>query len=199
MSNETEHSPHSCDALLRFLKQAGIEGLINPASARSRRNAVEQLAVELTEDERNDVRKINVDELALRFHKLEGSSIRPEALKLYADRFRMGLTDFLAYTDQPQSFRSIGVEKTRAFRRRHDGKSSLSAEQQAAEQIRLEALENPSRIVPVPLREREVVYVANLPLDLTPEEAEKIARVVRAFAAERNADASGTDANGESS
>ncbi|MEM7053627.1 MAG: hypothetical protein AAF446_03665 [Pseudomonadota bacterium] len=199
MSNDTEHSPHSCDALLRFLKQAGIEGQINPASARSRRNAVEQLSVELTEAERNDVRTINVDELALRFHKLEGSSIRPEALKLYAERFRMGLSDYLAYTDQPHSFKSIGVEKARAFKRRHDGKSTLSAEQQAAEQIRLEALENPSQIVPVPLREREVVYVANLPLDLTPEEADKIARVVRAFAAERNADASCTGANGESS
>ena len=198
MSDETNHSPHSCDALLRFLKQAGIEGLINPASARSRRNAVEQLSVELTEEERDDVRRINVDELALRFHKLEGSSIRTEALKLYADRFRMGLTDFLAYSDQPQSFQSIGVEKARAFKRRHDGKSSLSTEQQAAEQIRLEALENPSQIVPVPLREREVVYVANLPLDLTLAEADKIARVVRAFAEERS-NVKADDSTGESS
>ncbi|MEM1081293.1 MAG: hypothetical protein AAGH65_06905 [Pseudomonadota bacterium] len=176
---------YSCDALLSFLKQAGIEGLINPASARSRRNAVEQLSIELTDDERTDVRNINVDELALRFHKLEGSSIRPEALKLYADRFGMGLADFLAHAEQPQSFRSIGVEKARAFRRRGDGKSALNADEQAAEHIRLEALDNPSQIVPVPLRDREVVYVANLPLDLTPAEADKIARVVRAFANER--------------
>ncbi len=176
----------SCDALLAFLKQAGIEGLINPASARSRRNAVEQLSVELSDEERADVREISVDELALRFHKLEGSSIRPEALELYANRFRMGLTDFLRYAEGPQNFESVGVEKTRTFKRRKDGKSPLNREQRAAERIRLEALENPSQIVPVPLRERETAYVANLPLDLTMEEAEKIARVVRAYAAERN-------------
>ena len=55
--------------LLKFLKQAGMEGLINPAAARSRRNAVEQLHAEMTEDERLDVRKLDVDELASRFHK----------------------------------------------------------------------------------------------------------------------------------
>jgi hypothetical protein len=36
--------------------------------------------------------------------------------------------------------------------------------------------------VPVPVRGDHVVYIDNLPLDLTPAEAERIARVVRAFA-----------------
>ena len=34
------------------------------------------------------------DELASRFHKLEGSSIRVEALALYVERFKMALIDF---------------------------------------------------------------------------------------------------------
>ncbi|WP_376696105.1 hypothetical protein [Wenzhouxiangella sp. EGI_FJ10305] len=168
---------YSVDRLLEFLKHAGMEGLINPAVARARRKAVEQLAAELTEEERADLRKLDVDELASRFHKLEGSSIRSEALSLYAERVRMAQADFLAWNENPAGFQSVGGERRRAIPR-----GSLSPEREMAERITLESTENPSNIVPIALREDETVYVANLPLDLTAQEAERIARVVRAFA-----------------
>lgn len=176
------------ERLLEFLKYAGMEGLINPAAARARRNAVEQLSGELSEEERGDVGRIDVDQLASRFHKLEGSSIRTEALSLYADRFRMALSDFLAWCDDPVAFRSVGSEPRRARPR-----GSLAPEQEMAERITLESTENPSNIVPIPLREGETVYVANLPLDLTGAEADRIARVIRAFARDNGSD--GTDEN----
>lgn len=179
----------SVEKLLEFLKYAGMEGLINPAAARARRNAVEQLAAELSEEERGDVTRIDVDELASRFHKLEGSSIRMEALSLYAERFRMALTDFLAWCEDPVGFQSIGGEPRRAQPR-----GSLDPQQEVAERITLESTENPSNIVPIPLREEETVYVANLPLDLTTEEAERIARVVRAFARDNGPDGTEDDA-----
>lgn len=172
---------YSVESLLKFLKQAGMEGLINPAVARSRRNAVEQLRSELTEAEQGDVRTVDVDDLASRFHKLEGSSIRIEALTLYAERFRMGLTDFLAWMEDPAGFRSVGGERARATQR-----GSITGEQQVAERIALEATENSSEIVPIPLRESRTVYVANLPLDLSKEEAERIGRIVQAFAHDRS-------------
>lgn len=168
---------YSVESLLKFLKQAGMEGLINPAVARSRRNAVEQLRSELTDAEQEDVRTVDVDDLASRFHKLEGSSIRIEALTLYAERFRMGLTDFLAWMEDPAGFQSVGGERARAIPR-----GSISREQQVAERIALEATENSSEIVPIPLRESRTVYVANLPLDLSKEEAKRIGRIVQAFA-----------------
>lgn len=173
----------SVDTLLKFLKYAGMEGWINPAVARARRNAVDQLSAELTEEERADVARIDVDELASRFHKLEGSSIRTEALSLYAERVRMAVTDFLAWNEDPAGFRSVGGERRRAIER-----GSLTSEQEMAERITLEATENPTNIVPVPLREDVTVYVANLPLDLSVEESERVARVVRAFAQRWNSD-----------
>ena len=174
----------SIESLLTFLKQAGMEGLINPAVARARRNAVNQLAVELTESERDDVRRIDVDDLASRFHKLEGSSIRMEALDLYAERFRMALTDYLSWVDDPAGFVSAGGEKKRAVTR-----GSLTREQEVAERITLEATDNPANIIPIQLRPDETVYVANLPLDLSMEEADKIGRVVRAFVSGNGGDA----------
>ncbi len=173
----------SLESLLQFLKQAGMEGLINPAVARARRNAIGQLSPELTAEERADVSRIDIDDLASRFHKLEGSSIRVEALDLYAERFRMALADYLAWLDDPAGFVSVGGEKKRAVTR-----GSLSREQEVAERITLEATDNPSNIIPIALRPDVSVYVANLPLDLSDAEADKIARVVRAFVAGREGD-----------
>ncbi len=187
MSSEQSHT---IESLLQFLKQAGMEGLINPAVARARRNAIAQLSGELTPEESGDVARIDVDDLASRFHKLEGSSIRMETLDLYAERFRMALTDYLAWLEDPTGFVSVGGEKKRAVTR-----GSLSREQEVAERITLEATDNPSNIIPIALRPELSVYVANLPLDLTAVEAEKIARVIRAFA-NNNVAGNGTERDG---
>ncbi|NBB94009.1 MAG: hypothetical protein GVY32_12670 [Gammaproteobacteria bacterium] len=175
---------YSVDSLLEFLKYAGMEGLVNPASARSRRNAVEQLAAELTEEERADLRKVDVDDLASRFHKLEESSLRLEALELYAERFRLALADFLAWSENPAAFDTVGSERLRAIPRGPSGRSGIGPDQEVAERIALESTENPSNVVPVALAENRTVHIAGLPLDLSAAEAEKICRIVRAFAAE---------------
>lgn len=187
---------YTAESLLKFLKQAGMEGLINPAAARSRRNAVEQLYGELTDDERRDVRTLDVDELASRFHKLEGSSIRSEALALYVERFKMALADFVRWMDNPESFSGVGGERPRAIPRRSGGRNAIDRDTAEAERITLEATENPSSVVPVPLRKTNVVYVANLPLDLTAEEADKISRVIRAFAVRNGSRDDGSDEGG---
>lgn len=173
---------YTAEALGRFLKQAGMEGLINPATARARRNALDHLAGELNEREQSDIRTLDVDELVSRFHKLEGSSIRPETLELYGDRLKKGLDDYLRWLDAPSKFKPSARERVRNFARGSGAEPALNEEQRAAERIRLEATENPTRIVPVPIRTDQVVYIDNLPLDLTPAEADRIARVVRAFA-----------------
>lgn len=168
---------YSVERLLDFHKSAGMEGLINPAVARARRKAVERLIPEMSPDELSDLRQLDVDVLASRFHKLEESSIRSEALALYVDRAKMAVADFLAWSDDPAGFQSLGGERQRAIAR-----GSLTPEREMAERITLESTENPSNIIPIALRERETVYVANLPLDLSESEAERIAKIVRAFA-----------------
>jgi len=173
----TSTESYTAEALLNFLKQAGMEGLINPATARARRRALEQLADELTDDERRDIRRIDVDDLVSRFHKLEGSSIRSETLEIYGQRVSAALEEYLGWLAQPDSFNRARREKARAFSRGEP----VTPEQRAAEQVTLEATENPSNVVPVPIRDDHVVYLANLPIDLTPEEAARIARVIKAY------------------
>jgi len=176
-------SDYTAEALGRFLKQAGMEGLINPATARARRNALDHLSGELTAAERADIRTLDVGALVSRFHKLEGSSIRSETLEVYAERLKKGLDDYLRWLEAPSKFKPSARDRVRNFARGSRAEPALNEQQRAAERIRLEATENPSRIVPVPVRDDHVVYIDNLPLDLTAEEADRIARVIRAFAA----------------
>lgn len=178
----TAHESYTLAALLQFLRQAGTEGLMNPAAARARHKAVEQLAAELTDAERSDIRRIDVDALARRFHKLEGSSIRTETLEIYRRRFASALESYLSWLADPAGFIKPRRERARAFMRGDEAQAALTAERLEAERIALEATENPSNIVPVPLRDGLVVYVANLPLDLSDDEAERVAKVVRAYA-----------------
>jgi len=172
-------------SLLQFLRQSTIEGLLNPAVAKSRINAVEQLFVELTEKEKDDLRLIDVDVLCSRFHKLHDSSIRPEVLELYNKRVKAALVDYLAWLDNPKSFFSIGGDNIRKDKRYAMSEKEVSFEQKALEEITLATSERTSDIFSIPLRDDVTVYVQNLPLDLTVKEAKKIAKVIKALAAEQ--------------
>lgn len=166
-------------AFLDFLRQGMVAGLIRPGTARSRKKAAEQLLVQLKSNERLDLRQLDVDELCSRFHKLQGSTIRPETLQIYNERLKAGLRDFFSWTEDPNSFTSLEGETPEA---------QLIAEQddpgqaRAREQLTLDPPRSPHEIFPIPIREDLVVYLQNIPLDLTPQEADRIARVVRALA-----------------
>ncbi|MEP5766029.1 MAG: hypothetical protein ABJ308_15640 [Halieaceae bacterium] len=162
-----------------FMRQSVTAGLTNPATLRARKVAAEQLLAELKSHERNDLRLLDLDELCARFHKLEGSTIRPESLDVYKTRLSDALADFIAWTDDPKSFAPRETEQ-RVLKEQL--KSEPPGHKQAREELALNPPRNPHEIFPVPLREDLVVYVQNVPLDMTRREAEKIAAVVRALA-----------------
>ena len=174
----------TAEGLLEFLKKSGMTGRINPATARSRRTAAEQLLSQLTEEEAGDLRLLDVDRLCLRFHKLQGSSIRPETLKLYNARLKSSLTDYFSWLDDPEGFVSVGSESRPTRRQAEASRGRQNAEDQALEEIRLGVPERPAEILPIPIRPNRVVFIQNLPLDLSQSEARKISRVVTALATE---------------
>ncbi len=179
--------------LVNFLRQSTIEGLLNPAVAKSRLNAVENLQSEMTEDEKSDLKKIDVDKLCARFHKLHDSSIRPEVLELYNKRLKAALVDYFAWLDNPKSFYSIGGDTIRKEKRYKMSDKEVSFEEKALEEITLATSDKASDIFSIPLREDRTVYVQNIPLDLSVKEANKIAKVILALANGEN----DKDANNE--
>lgn len=181
------------ERLLQFLRQSTIEGLLNPAVAKSRINAVEQLFVELNENEQKDIRLIDVDVLSGRLHKLHDSSIRPEVLELYNKRVKAALVDYCAWLDNPKSFFSIGGDTIRKDKRYQMSQKENSFEEKALEEITLSTAEQDKDIFSIPLREDITVYVQNLPLNLTSQEARKIAKVIKALAIDADEESNNGD------
>ena len=166
-------------ALLEYLKQAAISGILNPAVARSRKTAAEQLLVYVTPEERLNLKLLDVDELCSRIHKLEDSSIRVEALNLYNSRLKSALSDYFLWLENPEGFISNSSSVISSNKLK---KERITAEEKALEDISLKAKSLQEDIIPVRLRQNLTVYMKDLPLDLTPKEAQKIIKIINAYA-----------------
>lgn len=165
---------------LQFIRQSAVSGLINPATSVSRKKAAEQLLTQLNTNEQQDLRQLDVDKLCSRFHKLQGSTIREESLEIYKSRLKAALGDFITWVDNPFDFVPGSSDQARATQKNADRLPSTEAEK-AKEELALNLPENPTGIFPIPIRKDRVVYLQNLPLDLSSKEAQKIVAVVQAL------------------
>ena len=170
------------ERLVKFLRQSPKEGLINPAVAKSRLNAIEQLFTELSADEMTDIRLIDVDDLCSRQHKIHDSSIRPEVVQLYNKRVKAALIDYFDWVNDPSTFISGGGDLVIKDKRNQVTNKMMTEEQNALEEITLSLSEKVSDIISIPIREDMTIFIKNLPLDLSRSEASKLANVIQAMA-----------------
>jgi len=170
---------YSQTAFLKFLRQGAVTGMTSPATARSRKLAAEHLLIQLKSHERLDLRVLDVDELCSRFHKLQGSTIRPENIQVYKERLCSALKDFVSWTSDPAGFQSVEGEKPEAVL---VAARDTQGQAQAREELALNPPRSPHDVFPIPIRDDLVVYLQNVPLNMTPAEARKIAAVVQALA-----------------
>lgn len=169
---------YSKNGLFTYLRESAKSGVLNPAVAKSRNIAAQQLLDHITPEECINLRCLDVDVLCSRIHKLEDSSIRVEALNLYNSRLKSALSDYFSWVDDPENFISISSSK---INKKTQAKIS-QAEKKALEDITLSQTKAQTDIIPVPIREDLTVFIKDLPLDLTQSEAAKIVRVVKAYA-----------------
>jgi hypothetical protein len=166
------------NGLLTYLRESAKSGVLNPAVARSRKVAVLQLLDHISSEENLNLRLLDVDELCSKMHKLEDSSIRVEALNLYNARLKSALSDYFSWIEDPENFVSNSVLNNSS-----QAKNKLNAiEQKALEDITLTNTEGQIDIIPIPIREDLTVFIKDLPMDLTSDEADKIVRVIKAYA-----------------
>ena len=170
---------YSQSAFLKFLRESAVTGNVSPATARSRKLAAENLLVQLKSHERLDLRLLDVDELCSRIHKMQGSTIRPESIQVYKERLCSALKDFMSWTEDPAGFQSVEGEKPEAVQ---VAARDTPGQAEAREALTLNPPRSPHDIVPIPIRDDLVVYLQNVPLDMTQAEASKIAAVVKALA-----------------
>lgn len=166
------------NGLITYLRESAISGVLNPALARSRKMAAEQLLLHILPEERLNLRLLDVDLLCSRIHKLEDSSIRYEALNLYNSRLKSALADYFSWLEDPENF--VSLASTNNNSKNLNKKQTI--EQKALEDITLSNTYVQEGIIPIPIRKDLTIYIKDLPLDLSSQEANKIASVIKAYA-----------------
>lgn len=171
-------SDYSKKGLLQHLKESARNGLLNPAIARSRKTAAEQLLSHLTEEEKENLKTLDVDKLCSRVHKLEDSSIRKEALNLYNSRLKSALTDYFSWVEEPNNFVSVASPSSNSKNK----KTVRNHETKILEDMTFSINSSQDELIPIAIRDDLTIYIKNLPINLNQSEAEKISRVIKAFA-----------------
>ena len=82
--------------------------------------------------------------------------------------------------DNPVDFAPCLPDQPGAIQKNADRWPSTAAEK-AKEELALNLPDNPTGVFPIPIRPDRVVYLQNLPLDLSSNEAKKIVAVVKAL------------------
>jgi len=167
----------STQKLIEFLDYLAEKGLMAKATVSARKAAASKVLGILSDEEAQDVTKLDLNEVMTRFQNLEGKSYTPASLTTYLSRLKSAVEDFGAYLDNPLGFRpSVQTREKRKPEGRKDQVEPTHAEQPSAKGPMS------SSILPIPIRPDATVFIQGLPYDLTEAEASKIANVVRAMA-----------------
>ncbi len=186
---------YSLDALNRFLDYALEKGLLKSETAKSRKTAVNKILEKITDEQRSDVRKVDLELEADHFANRQGAGYIATSLQTYKSRAKTALADFETYVDNPMHFRPSGgngkvqgksAAGTQTTRKARQGKPTANApsDQMGNQRTdeRLGANDRQTLTFPVPIRPGLIVQLSGIPFDLTVGEAEKIAQVVKALA-----------------
>jgi len=174
---------YSKENLVQFLNFMAEKGLMKDSTVSSRKVAVNKVFSVLEETELSDLRKLNIDDVIQRFHNKNSMDVSPSTLRVYESRIKSSIKDFLNYKGNPSGFQpTSALRKTESsLPRRH---SRSPDPQQVQSSMSKPSAQGDTNVfaVPIPVRHNLLVRVENLPLDLTHDEARKIAKVIEALA-----------------
>lgn len=175
---------YSKQSYFDFIEYVSKKGLIKQATASNWKNASIRLLAILDDNEAHDLRELDIDALCSRFNNLEGKSITPSSMQVYRSRLKTAVGDFIAYTNNPMSYKP-GISQ-RTSRKKTSKNKEVSSFQETNQSHTTEHNDPPHKpkgiTFPVPLRADLVVEIRYLPFDLTEQEAEKIGMVIKALA-----------------
>lgn len=181
------------EALLRFLDYLKDKGMMKSATAQTRKTTVGKILGVFPPEELTDVTVLDVDDVMLRFHNLEGQNYTTGSLNTYKSRLKATLDDFTAYLENPLGFRPAVQSRASRSKPVQAAKLNEAPKPKAqhsnataaptATSIQVSAPVS-SNIIPIPIRPNLTVRIHGIPFDLTSAEAKKLAAVIQALAVE---------------
>lgn len=180
---------YSLDAFNRFIDYAATKGYMNKNTAQGRKAAANKVLTILESSELIDLRTVDIDGTFNRFQNLQGLNYSSDSLQIYLSRTKSAVGEFISWVDNPSAYKMPKPQKAVA-KVKSSGNSDKPVnklvESKQSPELNLAQTEQyqESRhiIVPIPLRENLIVKISNLPADLTPSEADRLAAIVKAFA-----------------
>ena len=183
---------YTMEDVLDFLTYASERGLMPAATATALGVAVRNVLGVLDEDERRDLGGQDMDAVVKRFTNKRARDFNPTSLKEYGRRVRRALDLYESWRSDPANF-SIKTRATNAGGKKQRNGVAGASSRLTADPSQPELREPvPAPLPPpgggytsaIPIRADWVVTVANVPVDLTAAEAERLAKFVRMLAVE---------------
>lgn len=176
---------YSADDLVDFLDHASDRGLMPAATAQALAVASRNVLGVLSDAERADLRKLDLAAVVKRFSNKRAKDFNPSSLKEYGRRVHRAMDLFVHWRKDPAHFSvktratSSARKAARIDRAESDPTASPARSPQASTAQSTGGYESA-----FPIRPGRVVSIVNLPDDLTPAEAERLAAFVRMLAVE---------------
>lgn len=176
---------YSVDDLLDFLAHAGDKGLMPAATASALGVATRKVLSVLDSPEREDVRRLDVDGVIKRFTNKRAKEFNPTSLKEYGRRVHRAIDLFLSWRADPANF-TVKTRATSTARKkdRPSRPETVTREIDQKDDSATAPRDDGGYQSSFPIRPGTVVTVLNIPSDLTPAEAERLAKFVRMLAVE---------------
>lgn len=171
---------YSSDDLLDFLDHAGSRGLLPEATARAFAVATRNVVGVLSEEEKKDLSRHDLDGIIKRFTNKRARDFNPSSLKEYGRRVRKAVDLYLRWRADPANF-SVTTRSTSVKRKRDKPDEAVATTEPMA--LSVTADERPgSYHSAIPVRPGVVVTLLNVPNDLTTVEADRLAAFVKMLA-----------------
>lgn len=177
---------YSMEDLLDFLSHASERGLMPAATAQALAVATRNVLGVLGEEERADLRKTtDLAGVIKRFNNKRAKEFSPSSLKEYGRRARRAVDLFLQWREDPANF-TVKTRATTAARSKERNSRPEPVPGATSEEgyAPLATLQQGGYQSAFPIRPGRVVSIVNVPDDLTPAEAERLASFVRMLAVE---------------
>lgn len=175
-------NPYSADDLLEFLDHAGDLGLMPAATAQALAVACRNVLGVLTDDEKKDLSKEELNSVIKRFNNKRAKDFNPSSLKEYGRRVHRAVELFLKWREDPSNF-TVKTRATTGSRKKDRGHGTAEGSGGDVDSGHVGGAPRPGTYnSSVPVRRGVVVTLANVPNDLSKAEAERIASFVKMLA-----------------
>ena len=168
--------------LIGFLEYLAKKNMLSSSTVSSRKVAVTKVLSAVDKDEKEDLRTLDKELLFHRFTNKLGKDFTPESLATYKSRFNVAYADFISYKENPSGFR-IGKSKKSPKENGNERKADRKKETDNVVDSNPPNkfhFETKAYVLQIPISNGSIIEVKNLPMELSVEDANKIAAIIKA-------------------